>query len=716
MSNLPVIVNKQHLRYHWKYLNETGVLIAIVARYDEVGKKKRYHQYMTDENGEWVEGTASPSPLFGLHTLSNANCSSPIYIFEGEKCAQAAHHLGLSALTSMMGSNNAHLADWSLLACYRKVERVILVPDNDSAGIGFMRDVYAELKRALPHAIISVYPLSLTEKGADFIDWIMKQESCPPGWDGFITIDEPYCNYLRREFEDRALKEAKPAEEYFSKESSCPVSFEHDPLPIEHILEIVLPCPIHTFPVYIRDWIQGVADQMQLQVDYLAAPLLVYIGSVIGRKRGICVRQGTDWIEFPNLWGMLIGRPAMMKSPAMESMMKPLNQLAAKARVNFDEEFKVYQKKKKAWELRKKAVEEVYKKTCKQSFENDDSLTMEFKVEDEPKTPIRRRYKTDDSTVEKIGELLIENPQGFLVFRDELSGWLNSFEKQGRVNDRQFYLESWSGKKDFDVDRIGRGCLHVPSLFLSIFGSIQPGPLSRYVRSTVKGGIGDDGFLQRFQVMVWPDQKTEWQLVNKGLDKSIESQVINLFDHLDKLKFDVEGNPVLLNFSTEAQERFDGWQAKLEARLRSGELPSHLEAHLAKYKKLVPALCLILAHLNSSDEQDGPVTIGVETLTGALEWTSYFESHALRVYASGKNAVPAIAHELLKHIRKGDLVEPFSIRDAYDAKHWSGMTNHDDAKDILEFLVEKGWLAAAMVKTGGRPTQKYWVHPKVFEG
>jgi hypothetical protein len=33
-----------------------------------------------------------------------------------------------------------------------------------------------------------------------------------------------------------------------------------------------------------------------------------------------------------------------------------------------------------------------------------------------------RRYKTNDSTVEKLGELLRENPVGLLILRDELVG------------------------------------------------------------------------------------------------------------------------------------------------------------------------------------------------------------------------------------------------------------------------------------------------------
>src|SRR5438067_2294124 len=75
-----------------------------------------------------------------------------------------------------------------------------------------------------------------------------------------------------------------------------------------------------------------------------------------------------------------------------------------------------------------------------------------------------RRYWTQDSTVEKLGIRLQDNPRGLLIVRDELSGWLHGLEKQGREGDRQFYLEAWNGTGSFTVDRIERGTLHIPAL------------------------------------------------------------------------------------------------------------------------------------------------------------------------------------------------------------------------------------------------------------
>jgi hypothetical protein len=233
--------------------------------------------------------------------------------------------------------------------------------------------------------------------------------------------------------------------------------------------------------------------------------------------------------------------------------------------------------------------------------------------------------------VEKLGELLIENPQGLLLFRDELAGWLNTFEKPGRENDRQFYVESWSGKEDFDVDRIGRGSIHIPALCLSIFGSIQPGPLSQYVRSSVMGGIGDDGFIQRFQVMVWPNLPLEWKLIEDLTIESLEAPIEQIFQVLDSIPFSPNEQVHPLKFSDDAQKLFNEWQQRHENKLRKGDLPPHMESHLAKYKKLLPALCLIFEHLKESALGRHPDEVTQITLETALKWLEYFESHAWRI-------------------------------------------------------------------------------------
>src|SRR4028119_1317950 len=104
--------------------------------------------------------------------------------------------------------------------------------------------------------------------------------------------------------------------------------------------------------------------------------------------------------------------------------------------------------------------------------------------------PARRRYLLNDATVEKLGEILRDNPNGVAVFRDELTGWIRGLEREGREGDRAFYLEAWNGNGRFTYDRIGRGTIDIEAACVSILGTIQPGPLREQVRSMRDGKGG----------------------------------------------------------------------------------------------------------------------------------------------------------------------------------------------------------------------------------
>jgi putative DNA primase/helicase len=50
----------------------------------------------------------------------------------------------------------------------------------------------------------------------------------------------------------------------------------------------------------------------------------------------------TDWLELPNLWGCIVGRPGAMKSPAMMEALKPLHRLELEAHAENEVELKAY--------------------------------------------------------------------------------------------------------------------------------------------------------------------------------------------------------------------------------------------------------------------------------------------------------------------------------------------------------------------------------------
>ena len=69
------------------------------------------------------------------------------------------------------------------------------------------------------------------------------------------------------------------------------------------------------------------------------------LGSLIGRKVGIFPKAHDDWLVIPNLWGAVVGRPSLLKSPAIAEIMKPLGELASQAIERYRHEQQLHEQK-----------------------------------------------------------------------------------------------------------------------------------------------------------------------------------------------------------------------------------------------------------------------------------------------------------------------------------------------------------------------------------
>lgn len=101
-----------------------------------------------------------------------ADPSAPVWVVEGEACADALAKAGRVATTSGSASS-ADAADWSPL----RGRSVILWPDHDAAGAAYADDVEARL-RALGCTVerVDVAALGLPEHG-DVVDWLAEHDA-----------------------------------------------------------------------------------------------------------------------------------------------------------------------------------------------------------------------------------------------------------------------------------------------------------------------------------------------------------------------------------------------------------------------------------------------------------------------------------------------------------------------------------------------------------
>ena len=474
------------------------------------------------------------------------------------------------------------------------------------------------------------------------------------------------------------------------------------------------PFDMGLLPTAFRPWIEDIAHRMQCPPDYPGVGAMLALAAVVGRQLAMRPKHVDDWQVTPNLWGGIVGRPGLLKSPALQEALRPLAPLEAQAKEAYEIAQDDYEAQRLVAEARQKNAKDEVRKAVKAGHDAYEvALTAQAGTVVE--APARRRYRTNDTSVEKLGELLNENPRGLLVFRDELSGFLSTLDKDGHETDRAFYLEAWNGTGRFVFDRIGRGTIDVDAACISILGGIQPGPLSAYMSRAARGGSDDDGLVQRFQMVVWPDPPGDWRNVDTMPDTEARERVFAVFERLDRIDPVARGAEVpraagelpFLRFTPEAQEIFTEWRTELEHRLRGDDLPPMLEAHLAKYRSLIPSLALLI-HL--VDEDKGPV--GVEALSRACDWGDYLESHARRVYAPALMPAEAGARVLAGHIERGDLGNRFTARQVY-RKGWAELADSEAVKMALDLLEELGWVQTLRVETSGRTRVDYLVNPQI---
>ena len=470
-------------------------------------------------------------------------------------------------------------------------------------------------------------------------------------------------------------------------------------------------------PKQLADFVLDEADRMVAPPDFFAAALIVCLGSVIGARCGIKPKRRDDWLVVPNLWGGVVAAPSSKKTPTMQAVIRFIDRLEVKAAEQLADASKVYEAEVAAFEAHQAAVKASMKKAAaatKPGQGDMQSAITAMRDLEPPEEPHARRFKSSDSTVAKLGDLLVKNPQGLLVFRDELIGLLSSWDKEGNEGDRAFYLESHNGTGSFNIDRIARGSLHIPNLCLSVFGGIQDELMERYLAG-MSASLDNDGRVQRFQVLVFPES-VPWEWRDRYPVKGAREAVRDLFErlaHFDPLQDGAAPADDFVklphfHFDDAAQEVFVAWCTELHMVHIANEKNTLMQQHLGKFEKLFCSIALIL-HISS--DAIGPVQEA--TALRAAAWCEYLAGHARRIYGLVETGKVNSARMVGQRIASGKLLDGFTVRDVV-RKQWAGVTTAMQVETALAALEEHDWIHGVETSNPtGRPTTRYYVNPQV---
>ena len=506
---------QKRITAEYDYVNEEGEVLYQVVRYDPkdfrqrrpyrdglaFGLKEGIYQ-RSRSGGDWYRlNGAAPKPGCETAELPSVEAvpyhlpellqsgEATVLIAGGEKDVDNLRALVFTATCNHGGEGKW----WSELTPYFKGRDVVILCDNDAAGERHQATVGAALEGTASE--IRVVRFLELSKGGDVSDWIELRRK-----DGLD--DASIAKELTERLADAPKWESRPQALTVLDTEEWP-----EPLSLPDGLSPVAVLDPALLPAAIGPWICDISERMQCPPDYIGVAALIALGSVLGRKVGIRPQRKTDWFEVANLWGCVVGRPGLLKSPAINEALKPLHHLEMKARETYDAEKKEYDKEHKIWKMRMEEAEAKAKRALKN---NPSATTLDFDFP-EPEEPIDRRYVTNDTTYEKLGEILAQNPNGVLAHRDELVSLLKTLDREEFAAARGFFLTAWNGTTPYKFDRITRGKTHIEAACLSLLGSTQPGRLAEYVRRALTGGAGDDGLIQRFGLLIWPDQSPEWR-------------------------------------------------------------------------------------------------------------------------------------------------------------------------------------------------------------
>jgi uncharacterized protein DUF3987 len=481
-------------------------------------------------------------------------------------------------------------------------------------------------------------------------------------------------------------------------------------VPLENILPAAQHFDYELLPASLAPWVKDSAYRLDNSLpDYIAAGAMVSLGALVGRRVGIIPKRKDDWMVVPNLWGAIIAPPSKRKSTQQTEGIRFVSAIDAEARKFHDEALSEWEVDNEVATMVAKATRDSAMTDLKKGKISPDEVKRrieEVSNSADPE-PIRERFLYNDSTIEKVSEIEAENPMGLLLYRDELSGWLTSLERPERAGDRSFYLEGWNGNGSFSCDRIGRGSLFIPSHTISVYGGIQPRKLEPYLRAMIDGH-GDDGFLQRFQVMVYPEY-AKGQMVDERPDMEARQRAERVYQAIADIPAHDGTEIPGVSFDATAQDEFIWWYQELLERVDNESSP-FLQAHMGKYYSLMPSLALIIQLAENS--LHGPAyTPGMEVdsfaTSRAIAWCKYLESHARKIYGVADDPL-AGAKILAKRLHR--LPSTFKAKQVSD-REWTCLKTTGQLKTALSELVSRNYLREVVTQTGGRPSIDYHINP-----
>jgi hypothetical protein len=637
----------------WNYGDADGRTVATVLRYDGPGGKQ--YRPVSRHGDAWTIADPPSWPLYRLHELAGAE---RVFVCEGEKSAGLLAALGLTATTSAHGAKSPRKTDWTPLAG----RDCVILPDNDPAGTDYAETVARILTALDPPAVVKVVNLDFPGigPGDDIEQWLSY-------WRGQGEDDAQLRARLEAMADAAAVKAPEPPAELPS----------WTPFPTE-----ALPEPLATFT-------NEAGAALGADPAFIALPLLAVVAGLIGNSRSIRIKQ--DWYEPSVLWTAVVAPSGTAKSPASRLALGPL----------FDVQRKCVEAYRLALQAHAtaKAASDVAAKAFARGTGPDPGPP--------PPAPVCLRQVVSDITIERLAEILEDNPRGVLLYRDELAGWVHNFS---RYRSGGSDLPAWLSMHRADailVDRKGdnRKTTYVARAAVSVTGGIQPGTLARVLATPE---AVESGLLARLLLARPPRAPKTWtEATVRPETHQRHAELIAGLLALQPTQLDGAAVPVALSLRDDARH---AWIAFYEEWAREqAQADEAVAAALAKLEGYAARLALlhhVVTHVGLGVDDRRPV--GRRSIEAGVALARWFAYEARRQYCElAETEAERTTRRLVESVQaRGGAITAKELRDNNRRRYPTA----DEARRALDALVQARlgeWGPRPTTGRGGRPTQEF---------
>ncbi len=384
------------------------------------------------------------------------------------------------------------------------------------------------------------------------------------------------------------------------------------------------PFPVAALPEPFRAYVADTAHARQWDPTAVALPLLAALAGTIGNAR--VVQIGRDWLAPAVLWTVVVAPSGAVKSPPFRAALYPARKIDSDARQEWEEQHGD-------------------PRSARMRHDAEVAAWRKKKNGGDPPAPMEPvpRLLVEDATLQALAAVLAENARGVLLARDELSGWVRSFDQfTGAAGaDLARWLEIY-GAGALRVDRKADGHTFVRQAAVSITGTIQTAILPLVFGEQQQAA----GLLARMLLAAPPEPARKWSAIRDAKKPDV-SKLLRRFQSLRSLDLADDGKfPTALPLSPVAEGLYGDWFTAHDARRRKTE-PGAWRSALSKLEEIPCRVALVLV-LAGAEEPGAVEEVDGDTMRRAIELTNWFRAEGERVYSLLAETPQESAHRELE--------------------------------------------------------------------